>query len=96
MAIRRYSIGCVRTTLDIADDVLLAVKERARRAHRSVGEVLSEAARAGLNCSAEATSVQENTSFYGFHPLPRRGGLVSNELIDQLREDARAQNLLVL
>ncbi len=77
----------MRTTLDIADDVLLAVKEKARRERRSAGEVLSDAARAGLNRSAEATNVREDTSFYGFNPLPRRGGLVSNELIDQLRED---------
>ena len=77
----------MRTTLDIADDVLLEVKEKARRERRSAGEVLSDAARAGLNRSAETTNVHEDTSFYGFNPLPRRGGLVSNELIDQLRED---------
>jgi len=30
----------MRTTLDIANDVLLAVKERARREKRSAGEIL--------------------------------------------------------
>ena len=78
---------CVRTTLDISDDVLLAVKEKARRERRSAGEVLSEAARAGLNRAADPADVREETSFYGFEPLPRRGGLVSNDLIDRLRED---------
>ncbi|HUP25435.1 MAG TPA: antitoxin, partial [Thermoanaerobaculia bacterium] len=38
----------MRTTLDIADDVLLAVKERARRERRSAGEVLSDLARQAL------------------------------------------------
>ena len=38
----------MRTTLNNADDVLLAVKERARREKRSVGEILSECAREGL------------------------------------------------
>jgi len=38
----------VRTTLSIDDDVLVAVKERARRERRSAGEVLSELARDAL------------------------------------------------
>jgi len=36
----------MRTTLDIADDVLMAAKDRAGRQKRSVGEILSELARA--------------------------------------------------
>jgi hypothetical protein len=38
----------VRTTLDIADDVLDAVKERARKENRSPGEVLSDLVRQAL------------------------------------------------
>ncbi|HEY0557449.1 MAG TPA: antitoxin, partial [Thermoanaerobaculia bacterium] len=38
----------MRTTLDIAEDVLLAVKERARRQKRSAGDLLSELAREAL------------------------------------------------
>ena len=38
----------MRTTLDIADDVLYAVKERARREKRSAGDVLSDLARQAL------------------------------------------------
>jgi hypothetical protein len=38
----------MRTTLDIADDVLLAVKERARREKRTAGAVLSDLARRAL------------------------------------------------
>jgi hypothetical protein len=37
----------VRTTLSLDDDVLLAVKERARRENRTAGEVLSDLARQG-------------------------------------------------
>ncbi len=36
------NIWCMRVTLAIDDDVLLAVKYRARREHRTVGAVLSE------------------------------------------------------
>jgi hypothetical protein len=77
----------VRTTIDIADDVLYAVKERARRERRSLGEVLSELARAALVQGPTSSHVTEEEAFYGFEPLPRRGPAVSNELIDRLRED---------
>ncbi len=77
----------MRTTLDIADDVLLAVKERARREKRSAGEVLSEVAREALTHRLGASVDDEPESFFGFHPLPRRGVVVSNELIDKLREE---------
>lgn len=77
----------MRTTVDIADDVLFAVKERARREKRTAGEVLSDLARKGLLGGPGAGEVAEAESFYGFEPLPRRGPAVSNELVDRLRED---------
>jgi len=73
----------VRTTVDIDEDVLLAVKYRARTEHRSAGAVLSELARKALT-EAPAASTE---SFLGFQPLPKRGAVVTNELIDRLREE---------
>ncbi len=35
----------------------------------------------------QAGEVAETGAFYGFEPLPTRGAVVSNDLIDQLRED---------
>lgn len=77
----------MRTTIDIADDVLLAIKDRARREKRSAGELLSELAREALTHRHRVPKAAEPESFYGFEPLPRRGGAVSNELIDRLREE---------
>ena len=77
----------MRTTLDIADDVLLAVKERARREGKSAGEVISDLARQALQYRRHGDEVAEGGSFYGFRPLPRRGAAVSNELIDRLRDE---------
>ncbi len=78
----------MRTTLDIANDVLMAVKDRARRQNRSAGDLLSELAREALTHRyRESSEARESKSLYGFDPLPRRGGVVSNELIDKLRED---------
>ncbi len=76
----------MRTTLSLDDDVLLAVKERARREKRTAGEVLSELARLALTGQHQQSSGRE-TGRHGFCPLPRRGAAISNALIDRLRED---------
>jgi hypothetical protein len=77
----------MRTTLDIDQDVLLAAKDIARRRKATAGKVLSELARRGLTQPPAGKGVAEPAGFYGFRPLPRRGGVVSNELINKLRED---------
>ncbi len=76
----------MRTTLNLAEDILLAVKERAQREKRSAGDVLSDLARAALTGAGAGGEVAEPESFYGFHPLPKRGGIVTNELVNRLRE----------
>lgn len=75
----------MRTTLSIDDDVLDAVKERARREHRTAGEVLSELAREALTRPSRRSG--RKRSFHGFHPLPSRGRPVTNALIDELRDE---------
>lgn len=75
----------MRITLSLAEDILLAVKERARREGRSAGEVLSDLVREALTRERSADEVVESGAFYGFEPLPRRGPAISNELIDRLR-----------
>jgi hypothetical protein len=78
----------MRTTLDIADDVLQAVKERARREKKSAGAVISELARSALTALPEAASgAQQGEATHGFRPFPKRGGVVSNDLINRLREE---------
>ena len=77
----------MRTTLDIANDVLQAAKERARREKKTAGEVISELARSALTAPPDAPGVREPKVRYGFRPFPKRGGIVTNELIDTLRED---------
>jgi hypothetical protein len=77
----------MRTTLDIADDVLQAAKERARRENKTAGEVISELARSALTSPPPHTRVSEPRAHYGLRPFPKRGGIVTNEMIDRLRED---------
>ena len=76
----------MRTTLDIDDDVLLAAKERARRERKTAGQVVSELVRQALT-APPPSAVREPKPLYGFAPFARRGGVVTNDLIDQLRRD---------
>ena len=78
----------MRTTLDIDDDVLQAAKERAGREGSTAGKVISDLARRALtSVPAQPAGVREPKPVYGFRPLRHRGGVVTNELIDKLRED---------
>ena len=88
----------MRTTLDIADDVLFAAKEIARREKKSLGQIISDLARRAFAQQAaggtpdgrqrpKAPKASERLAAYGIHPLPPRGGIVSNELIDRIRDE---------
>jgi hypothetical protein len=77
----------MRTTLSVDDDVLLAVKERAKRERRTICKVLSDLERQALTGQHGAGTEAPAEAFYGFEPFPHRGPAASNDLIDQLRED---------
>ena len=76
----------MRTTLDIEDDILFAAKEMARREKKSLGQAISELARRGL-LGATPQTAREPKAAYGFRPFPREGRVISNEMINKLRED---------
>ncbi len=68
----------MRITLDIDDELLQAVKDLARREKKTLSQVISQLARKALGAAPP--------DLHGFRPLPGRGGIVTNELIDKLRE----------
>ena len=74
----------MRTTLDIEDDILVAAKEMAQREHISAGQVISRLARLALTARVDQRLSAPTVG--GFRPLPSRGGLVSNDLVNTLRE----------
>jgi len=76
----------MRTTLRPDDDVLLAVRERARREKRTAGDVLSELARQALTGAGPQPGAATTAGRHGFEPLAHLGPAVSNALIDRLRE----------
>ncbi len=84
----------MRTTLDIEDSVLNAVKELAQRQGKSAGEVISTLARqallqgGGTSDRPLGNAVSEPPASYGFRPLPATGDtLVSNALVNKLRDE---------
>jgi hypothetical protein len=77
----------VRTTLDIDDDVLQAAKDLARRERTTAGKMISRLARKALGTSPGERAGAAPKAVHGFRPFARRGGIVTNEVIDKLRAD---------
>ena len=74
----------MRTTLDLDEDVLLAVKEIARRRGVSIGKTLSDLARQALSHQEGATTRNGVPLF----PLRTEARVVTLELVNQLRDEA--------
>jgi len=66
--------------------VLFAAKDLARRQKKTAGKVISDLARKGL-AGADTLTAHEPKTIYGFRPFPSEGRIVSNDLINKLRED---------
>lgn len=81
----------MRTTLDIEDDVLAAARELARRQGTTAGQMVSRLLRAALSgapCDEQAAA-EAVPGVGGFRPFQARSGtVVTNEQIDQLRDEA--------
>ena len=77
----------MRTTLDIEDDVLEAMKELARRQHTSAGKVASRLLRQALSGVGQGPEKESGQELAGFRTFPDRGNLVTDEQVDRLRDD---------
>jgi hypothetical protein len=79
----------MRTTLDIDDDVLLAAKERARREKKTAGQLISQLLREAMTRTTPeaSTQVREPEAHYGFQPFAARGPVVSDDLVNRLRDE---------
>jgi len=73
----------VRTTLDLDEDILRAAKDLAEERSQSLGSVLSELARKGLQPSALSLDVRN-----GIPLLPRKPGArpVTSQMVKDLLE----------
>jgi hypothetical protein len=75
----------MRTTLDIADDVLQAAKEIAATQGSTIGKVLSELARKGLAPARPRVKVRTGVPLLG--PRGQDDRTVTMEFVNQLRDD---------
>lgn len=79
----------MRTTLNIDTELLLAAKKLAERENKTAGQVISELLRQALSARTNGTKTTETLNS-GFQPVPSRGGVVTNEHINRLREELGA------
>lgn len=74
----------MRTTLNLDDDILLAVKELARIRGTTAGQVLSELARTALKPGPDAASERNGVAI--LPPTPGEA-VVTTEAVNRLRDD---------
>lgn len=91
----------MRTTIDLDEDVLLAVKDLAKHRQESIGRVVSDLTRRALVYCPTGRGVvsvfvaqepkpanKKSLSNFGIHPFPYEGGEIpTNELVNRLREE---------
>ncbi len=79
----------MRTTLNIDTELLVAAKQLAERENKTAGQIISELLRQALNARAGDVQTTEvlDRKLSGFQPVPSRGGVVTNEHINTLREE---------
>jgi hypothetical protein len=77
----------MKTTIDIADDVLRAAEELARRQRKSAGEVISEILRRAFGQAVANPPADYAEAVSALPSLPRRDAKsVTAKLVDELRD----------
>ena len=79
----------MRTTLTIDEDVFLAARDHAAVEHRTIGEVISGWARAGLTSPKQTPACEDDDwlAAQGLTLLPRRDVTVTNADVNRLRDE---------
>lgn len=77
----------MRTTLDIDNDVLAAARELAKRERKTAGKFVSELMREALHSRTSRSTAENSREQYGFRPIPAGGDVVTNALVNELREE---------
>jgi len=74
----------MRTTLNLDDDVLRAVKELAQLRDTTAGEVLSELARSALASAQQAETLRNGVPILA---STAEEGIVTSDIVDRLQDD---------
>jgi hypothetical protein len=81
----------MRTTLELPEDIFLAARETARMSRSTIGTVIGDWARRGRAAGQGVAPVEAGDTSHvnslGFHVLPRRGAIVTNEIVNRIRDE---------
>jgi hypothetical protein len=78
----------LRTTIDLDDDILAAVKEMANRQCVSASKLISRLLRDTLTGRSQlSVAPQAQTPVAGFQPFASQGVVISDAQIDTLRDE---------
>jgi plasmid stability protein len=81
-----YHHSIMRTTLDLPDDVLSALKALAHKDKRSIGAAAGDLIRRALQTPVQPAP-RSPAAVDGFRAFPSRGGIVTETIINQLRDE---------
>ena len=76
----------MRTTLDIDNDVLTLAKTLARRESKPAGQFVSELLREALRARAGRKGEGQSRERYGFRPIPAGGSVVTDDIVNEIRD----------
>ena len=74
------------TTIDIDDDVLAAARTIATREGKPAERVVSELLREALQARTQGKAAVPSRERYGFRPIPAGGAVVTNDLVNRIRD----------
>ena len=74
------------TTIDIDDDVLAAARTIATREGKPAERVVSELLREALQARTQGKAAVPSRETYGFRPIPAGGAVVTNDLVNRIRD----------
>ena len=77
----------MRTTLDIDKDVLIAVKERARKEKKSTGRIISNIVRESLSGLRPEENDRRFIEKNGFRMLAPRGEVITLEHVQRIIDE---------
>jgi len=80
-----FDVRCMRTTVNLDDDVLRAGKELAELTGRTLGQVLSDLIRASLGAGREGSSIRNGVPILPPGPEAR---LVTSEDVARILDEA--------
>ena len=73
--------------IDIDRHVFAAAEALAKQEGRPVGQVVSELLRDALEAKARQAAPEPPRELYGFRPLPPRGVVVTDDFVNELRDE---------